>query len=365
MNKNIIWIGPIVKNGDLKISKAISPAANVWQLGFIGGLMENNYEVLSISYVPRASWPNDSIWCSKHAALSKIELFEQHTISYLNIKYIREFWMAIAMLKMMISKLSKKNEYIIITYNPLKRHSLLANWFKLFFKSTWISIVADDLAKGKPDYTLFLSYDYYKRFLLPNKLFCDGGITVRNKISDQINKESKKSLIYAGSLNKWTGIIDFIKLFSNVDSDEFTLNIYGKGNENEIQDVINKTGSKNIILHGFVSDDTLEKACFNAYAFVNPRATNISNSENNFPSKLLYYLSFKKPIISTQSKGISNLYDEILFYFSDSDSLQEQLEKVKDSDFYNNHIIIIDSFIKEFTWKNKVKSQLLKLSQNE
>lgn len=362
MNKKIIWIGPIVKNEDLMISKAISPAANVWQLGFIGGLIDNEYEVISISYVPRASWPNDSIWCKKHAALSKSALFKQHAISYLNIKFIREFWMAIAMLKMMVSKLSKKNEYIIITYNPLKRHSLLANWAKLFFKSTWISIVADDIAKGEPDYTLFLSYDYYKRFSSPNKLFCDGGITVRNNGAHHINKESQKSLIYAGSLNKWTGIKDFIKLFSNVVSDEFILNIYGKGNEKEIQDAIKKTGSKNIILHGFVEDDVLEKACLNAYAFVNPRATNIQNSENNFPSKLLYYLSFKKPIISTKSKGISNLFDELLFYFSDSDSLKIQLNKVKNGDVYNEYTNRIDSFTKEFTWKNKVKSLLSNLN---
>lgn len=361
MSQKIIWIGPIVKTEDLNSSKAISPAANVWQLGFVNGLIENDYKVISVSYMPLPSWPNGKLWCGKHQTINDKKNFKQYSIPYLNIKGIREFWMALAILKILIFKIPKK-KYLLFTYNPLKRHCLTATLYKkLFNKNTWISIIADDLVKNKPDYNLFLSYDYYKRFQSDKKLFLDGGIPLRNLVS-QKNENPKKSLVYAGSLSKWTGIKDFVNLFSLVDSKEFILNIYGKGDVEELQKVIAKTGSKNIILHGFVSDDILESACNEAYAFVNPRAKDIVNSENNFPSKLLHYLSFQKPIISTSLKGVGPIYDEFLLYFSNQEDLKNVMNRIIDSEYYIENKKNISSFIKYNSWKDRTKNILSKIN---
>ena len=65
---------------------------------------------------------------------------------------------------------------------------------------------------------------------------------------------------------------------------------------------------------GYVSRKRLEEKCRQTDIFVNPRKSD--GNDTNFPSKILFYLSFKKPIISTRS-GLSPKYNNVLFLLDD------------------------------------------------
>lgn len=361
--KKIFWIGPVVHTENDLSSNAMSPAANKWQLEFIDALLDNRYSVTCLSYIPFQTWPFGKIWVKYPDDSKQIKRFNIISAEYINLLFIRELWIVFSILfKLKINKNFTKIDYIF-TYNPLLRHRLLANLLKLFRNYKWISIVADDIAKGSPDITVFLSYGYYQRFDKKNKYFLDGGIHSINKTLDLINKEKTKILLYAGAISKWTGIIEFTNIFQDV-FEEFNveLHIYGKGNSKEIETIAKRNAR--IKFFGFVSDEELHIACKKAFAFINPRPVNISLGENNFPSKLLMYLSYIKPILTTKTQGISPDYDNILNYYHDTDTLRYYINKyISDDIYYKSQCENILSYVNENSWNKKIKIFLEKIEK--
>jgi hypothetical protein len=357
--KKVLWIGPIVRPSEVVKYKAVSAAANIWQLGFIDGLIQNGIKGEVVSYIPYPSWPKGPLWAKRPLQKINNNEFQQYYFGYLNIIFLREFCIAFMIVFLSLIKISDVKEHIVFTYNPYQRHWFAAICLRLIFRCKWVSIIADNRSIGNPDFYLFLSFDYFNRFKKRNKLFCDGGITIRDlELEKEYFKcdlsEAPKSLVFAGTLNNWTGIIDFIDLFNEVDTENYVLHIYGKGDQ-EILKKKNKLSGNKVILHGFVSDHELDQACRNAYAFINPRPLQVFRSENNFPSKLLLYLSYNKPIISTKTKGLSPDYDNILFYYSDSETLKECFKLINNRANYQNMVTKISRFNPDNTWVKKVR----------
>lgn len=356
--KKVLWIGPIVPSDEVSKYKAISAAANVWQMGFINGLIENDFNVTLVSYVPYPTWPKGPLWAAKPFKANNYKQIKQYYFGYLNLIYIREIWIAAMIFSLALLKISNLNRRIIFTYNPYPRHWFAVKWLRLIFRSKWVSIIADDSSFGNPDFHLFLSFDYFTRFEKANKLFCDGGIILRSfngQHDNLISSTPPKSLVFAGTLNEWTGIIDFIDLFNEIDAENYILHIYGKGDPEVLRNKSLSLKNK-IILHGFVNDIELEQACRKAYAFINPRPLHLFRSENNFPSKLLLYLSYNKPVISTKTKGLSPDYDNILSYYTDSETLKKCIDLINDRENYENMVRKISSFNTDNTWFKKVKN---------
>ncbi len=77
---------------------------------------------------------------------------------------------------------------------------------------------------------------------------------------------------------------------------------------------------------GYLDDHALEVEAWKADVFVNPRPTNFGPNLLNFPSKILFYLSFGKPIISTKSAGLSPDYHGALTIIKDAE-LSTTLER--------------------------------------
>jgi hypothetical protein len=283
-NKNILFIGPIVNKKDLSVNKVLSPAANYWQLNFIHSLENNNFKTTLATYIPDQSWPIGKFWV-KYPKENKIGVTNTISVNYLNIFFIRELWISFSLFFSIRKKCNDFN--VLFTYNPVFRHKFLAILLRLHFKIKWISILADDVIKGKPDLTIFLSKSYFSTALLENKLYFEGGIN--NYYKPIIN--NKKILLYAGSLTKWTGIEDFVIFFNSLNNHlNFELHIYGKGESEIINNYISI--NSRIKYFGFVDDEHLINKCRSAFAFINPRPLIVYNGDNNFPSKILFYLEF-------------------------------------------------------------------------
>ncbi len=365
MNKNceeVIWVGPLVKYEDLKNSKALSPAANVWQLAFIKGLIENGINVFSLSYIPYPSWPKGPLMARSHKTINNVEGLKQRSVSYLNVKGVREF----SLFSNLYKAVKESKNKLIFTYNPLPRHVQIAQKLRKIEGCKWVSIVADDIPVGNPDYITFLSYDSYLNANEKNKLFFDGGFELRKSEPDTkegVNDQSPtKKIIYAGSLNKWTGIKEFIKVFAELNDDDFSLEIYGKGDEQSLKKEIQKVGGQNISVHGFVSEDKLTEVCNKAWAFINPRPMEIDLGENNFPSKLLLYMPFYKPVISTKTKGLSPDFDNVLIYYKNVEDLRGSLEQLKNSQYYEENSRVMKKFVINNIWNKRIEQFLNRLN---
>jgi hypothetical protein len=362
MKNSIIWIGPIVNNKDTKLYPAHSAAANAWQLGFISGIKENNYNILVLSYIPFSSWPKGPFWVNGYSEEVEITGLKQIFTGYINIKLLRELWIGASLFILTLIKYNNFIKYskFIITYNPLLSHRLATMLFRgINSKLKWVSILADNFVKGKPYLTLFLSIHYFKKYPHSNKYFLDGGI-VQNTCSFSEPALAPKVILYAGSQTKITGLKDFVNLFIRINSNEFELHVYGRATDAELKEIC--TNSKRVKQFGFVDDDKLSQACSKAYAFVNPRPGS-KVADTTFPSKLLYYLQFEKPIISSATKTIDDKYKELLLLYKPNDihSLNTCLEKLKSIDL-TVHSQIVRDFKSKNSWPTLVKHFLLHVS---
>ena len=85
-------------------------------------------------------------------------------------------------------------------------------------------------------------------------------------------------------------------------------------------------------------------------------------TENNFPSKILDYLAWRKPIISTWTKGLSPEYREVLHITEDNplafSSAMTSYIGIEQEDT-NKH----EKWFKEKTWKKQAISLLIFLEK--
>lgn len=319
--KKIIWVGPlIVEPKKLNHFKAISPAANKWQNSFIEALNRNGVFDYSLCYLPEPFFPKGSIFPSYHDSKKNSK-----SVSYINTPFLRNYSLSLALK----NELIKQDYDYIITYNSLNPHVSLGQFAQKKMKKKWINIVADDKYVQGPYLTVFLSYGYYKTADISNKIHIDGGVEQLLDVDEVVKTDKKKIILFSGALNKWTGIEDFAIQFNQCDINDIELHIYGKGNSEIINNAAKK--NKNIILNGFVNDKELDFAMRKCDAFINPRPVDIIGGDNSFPSKLLLYLKYGKPIISTKTLGLAPYYDDFLLYYDpfDSDSFIKVIKKFK------------------------------------
>lgn len=354
--KKVLWLGPVIYPNNQNYTEAISPAASNWQLKFIEGLMENNVSITLITYMPDQYWPIGKLWVRYPLSDDQKMVKDIIYINYLNLFFIRDLWIPISsFLKILFLKQIDKIEFLF-TYNIPFRHklfSLLLNYYRKRIK--WISIIADNHAKGKASLTIFLSHSYYLKFP-NNKEFFDGGVTLlKNTRTEQLTDNKPNVILYAGAISKWTGIEEFCAIFDSISNQiDLELHIYGKG-ESEIINSHKNRNSK-IKVFGFVNEAELHLACQNAFVFINPRPINIELGDNNFPSKLLMYLSYNKPILSTKTSNLSPSYTSLLNFYNDKETLMRQIQSLLHSkEYYKEKCIEIEEYAKHNCWKEKIR----------
>ena len=109
---------------------------------------------------------------------------------------------------------------------------------------------------------------------------------------------------------------------------------------------------------GFLSDDKIYKMAFQATFFVNPRPLGFGPNKLNFPSKLLFYLAFGKPVISTISLGMSPEYSSVIIEIEDESkaSIIRSLELSlnMNNDIYEEFCKKAVKFKERYTWDKQV-----------
>lgn len=151
---------------------------------------------------------------------------------------------------------------------------------------------------------IFLSWWGYVNAPIQSKLhwdFCWDGVKPRINLNPK-----KKTFVYAGKFADYGGINDLISLINSFKQKDVFFDFYGKDFHQALFN-LSQIDSR-VRIHGFVNDDVLEKACSEAWAFLNSRDVNFHGTRMIFPSKFLFYLKFKKPILSPPLPGVSPEY---------------------------------------------------------
>lgn len=228
--------------------------------------------------------------------------------AYLNIPYLTRIY-------------GKKSVLILADYSPKETYQGIL----------WRVYAALQLKTiRKYDLVIGLS-ENVKRYLKDSQKFIhmSGGIDyfVYDYFAKNDNILSSDTFVfmYAGTLEKVTGIDLLLEAFEQIEADNAELWISGKGSmvglveryisKDERIKYLGCPPYKNYL-------DNLKKAS----VLVNPRNMNLPENENNFPSKIMEYLATGKEIISTKFQGWEKYKDYIIFCESDEEDL---INKIK------------------------------------
>ncbi len=145
----------------------------------------------------------------------------------------------------------------------------------------------------------------------------DGGIS-SNEIEKRepgLNTVKKsRNMVYGGSLNQYSGILNLVKAMTFVPDKDIFLDIYGSGEgEEEIKKLA--SNDKRIRFFGRVSNEIMMKKQREAYLLINPRPIDDPISMVTFPSKIFEYMLSGTPIISTKLNGFTEEYTDKMFFF--------------------------------------------------
>ena len=258
---------------------------------------------------------------------------------YPNLPFFRILYINFALLFWMLRALfsNRSSEKVIISYN-IYSYNVLPFLFGKMFGIKSIVVVADPIneksGKVNPivklsDGAIYLSSFLYENSKLQNKINIEGGIEelpYQTKISNPFPDFSY--ILYTGKLSLSNGLENLLNAFNLLEDKEIRLVLTGFGLTSNIKNLIDS--NDRVICHEMINSKDLVGYYKHAKILINPRLIYSKTNDANFPSKLLEYLSYKKPIISTMTKGIPGEYKKVIeFVYGDSEiELAEKISEV-------------------------------------
>ena len=322
-----LWMGPVVAEEVMLAGAAQSPAANRWQLGLLRALSGLGISMEVLSYSPERAWPMGRAWMPG-AAASPVPGLSVTTVGYLNVPGWRQRSLARAHRRLLRKRLASGTApAAILTYNAPAGPASAALEVQEALGIPWIAVVSDvDGQAGAASVDAYLErvhraagrvvlpWSVYRDRCRAPKIHIDGGVTC---VRPDPGTQEPGAFLYTGLLGGHAGIELLLKAFREISAPGVELWICGK---HPTADFLRRVEEdRRVCYHGAVSERELEALSNRAAAFVNPRPVTIRESDFNFPSKILEYLSYGKPVVSTWTPGLAPEYRDILVV-ADGDS---------------------------------------------
>ena len=345
----LIWIGCLEPNLIDSHNHAFSPASLAWQRNFVSQCV--TFDALSpITIVNKKSFLSGGDLFSSIYSLGR-------SYRYLNLPIFRDLQISFLSFFLLLSVYKKRT--IVVVYNQNLYSKILGFLFNTF-SIKWLSIFADGRSVDfSSDYILYLSYSTFNQHPPQYQKSCKP-VFFPFPISQPFHllnsnppilpsfKLPSKYILYAGSINKWTGILDFLPLFlSSVLSDEYSLVICGT---NTLPQPF--SDSPKICTLGLLSEEELHFVALNSSAFICPRPNLGIESTNNFPSKLSFYLGYNSPTFSDILSSFDpSLLDIVLSFSSPEHILRVLLDPIT----LSQYAMSLTNYRKHHTWQNSVE----------
>lgn len=318
---NFLWLEGIFDEQTLRDFPSMSPATQFWQSGFIKALQEAGNGIEVVGFPVERVWPFGKL-CVKANEATFIGSIPGQVVGYLNVPYGKEWAQYIQMDRAINNgQFDFKADYVV-TYSCIDKETYQSPATRLAKKirkergTPWICIVADGVAPIGADGYIYLTWSYYQaQKNLAASVHVDGGVPrVANEAAGKSYAGRAKVLMYMGALTEHGGASLLAKAFSQYNDNEAELWFCGRGENQELEKIVAQ--DSRITSFGFVDEEQLNQLAQQATAFVNPRLISFEPNKLNYPSKLLHYFSFGKPVLSTFTKGLSPEYDDLLIPIS-------------------------------------------------
>lgn len=322
-----LWLDGIFDEKTVGTFQSISPATNFWQRGLVNALQSLGNKIDVIGHPIERVWPFGRLVIrGEQAALSAG--LSGVAIGYINAPFLRGAIQFANYLRAARRHLTASEERpdFVITYSCLDKPTDwapsigVAKYIRKRFGVPWICIVADGAAPIGADGYVYLTWSSFNSpaGYMPS-IHIDGGIpdirfpVDRSSGADQGARG--KILMYMGALTQHGGSTQLARAFHSLRDEDIKLWICGRGENPELARLAEI--DRRIKLIGFVSESELNKLASAATAFANPRPGSFGPNKFNYPSKILHYLAYGKPVISTFTDGISPDYADVLMPIPD------------------------------------------------
>ena len=130
-------------------------------------------------------------------------------------------------------------------------------------------------------------------------------------------KDSKFTIVYAGTLIESVGVQNIIQAFAYIEEPNVAFKIYGGGDYKEKLKQIRSEDSR-ISFCGFVDRTELFEIEKKASLLVNVRDANLAYTKYSFPSKTFEYLASGTPFLSTKLLCYPPEYDKHIIYIDNN-----------------------------------------------
>lgn len=126
-----------------------------------------------------------------------------------------------------------------------------------------------------------------------------------------------RHVIYSGAHTEEAGLPLLLAAISLIQLRDVTFTITGdRGHHAGLARLV--AADPRVRTTGHLSEAALDELCLSASAFVNPRPPGHAASIASFPSKLMRYLAFGKPVASTWTPGLAEAYRPLLVVADDA-----------------------------------------------
>lgn len=311
-----IWIGGIFSDQALASYRAVNQAQNRWSVGLVNGLQEFGWSFHSLAFRAEQLWPKGvlrpGVDQDFHPSVEPL------LVPTWNLPYIRNRHLPGAYrrkLKDHIERCGRPD--VIISYNPLPWHVPAAEYAVKEYGIPWVSITLDlkypgermEHFKTKNQQAagqVILSWWGFENCPLAPKLHLDGGYDHLQEDEADYTAGAKKIILYSGKYADYGGDDLLADTIEDCQRDDVEFWLLGKGESARIE-ALGKDDPR-VKRFGFVSDAKLDSLCRKAHVFLNPRPNACADNRMTFPSKLLFYMAFGKPVVSTWTPGLSPEY---------------------------------------------------------
>ena len=323
-------------------NRSVNPAARRWQIGLTTALKSLGLGIFTLGHMAEPIWPRGRARIRDRDSVLA-EAVEGKLVSYWNLPGLRTRSLTARYRESFEDLcLHRGSPMAIISYNAYPYNAALGLQAQVHASIPWICIVADAPAAGpnrerhdraidQAAGRIFLSWMRFEMSDRHPSLHLDGGVDglrFDTKRQEEQSDAGKSVVLYAGSMNRWAGVSLLISAFRLVNARDAELWICGPDFDKELAKAANN--DSRISLLGKVSEARLVEISRIATLFVNPRPATTAGNESNFPSKVLEYLSYGKPVVSTWTDGLEPEYRNVLVVVEKDtpESLAQSIDQV-------------------------------------
>jgi glycosyltransferase involved in cell wall biosynthesis len=307
----------MASDGSLQHRNAANQAAARWTRGLLSALRGAGCEIRACSHCREQSWPKGMLW---PGAASDFDAdYPVRFTRYLNLPELRFAWLSAAYRKMVAEEIKACRPDFVLVYN-LEPYHCAAVEVVARQGVPWVPIILDQPDPCRDRWEKFIRQTQGARGVvyvsdwafnhtplqLP-KLHLDGGVT-----PVVITPATPgKRIVYSGKYNPFYGGLDFLfQMFAEVRRADCELILTGKEVHGLLRPFLRREPRARHL--GYLNREALSQVYADATVFVNPGSPESNDNRMNFPSKLLDYLPYGKPVVSTWTAGMAEAYRDLL-----------------------------------------------------